>query len=315
MAIRRAVFFDRDGVLNEAIVRDGKPYPPRTLDEVTIANSAAESLARLQSAGFVLLVVTNQPDIGRGVTTTAEVGSINDLLRASLPIDEFLVCPHDDVDACECRKPKPGLLIQGARQFNVELSSSYMVGDRWKDVEAGHQAGCTTIWIDQKYRERCPEHTPVKTVSTLQGGSRLDHDARGETILINLVNSRIKLFADGATLTEMCAMYRNPLIQGFTTNPTLMQKAGISNYASFAHEVLSSIPDRPISFEVFSDDFDEMEKQATKIASWGNNVYVKIPISNTLGESSVPLVQRLSQQGVKLNVTAVMTLEQTERCC
>lgn len=110
----------------------------------------------------------------------------------------------------------------------------------------------------------------------------------------------------------MCELYRNPLIKGFTTNPTLMRQAGISDYERFAREVLESIPDRPISFEVFSDDFQEMEQQALKIASWGKNVFVKIPVTNTLGESSIPLICRLSQQGVQLNVTALMTLRQVE---
>lgn len=108
----------------------------------------------------------------------------------------------------------------------------------------------------------------------------------------------------------MCSLYRNPLIQGFTTNPTLMRKAGITNYEVFAQQVVAAIPDRSISFEVFSDDFAEMETQAMKIAGWGEHVYVKIPVTNTLGESSAPLIGRLAQRGVKLNVTAVMTLHQ-----
>ena len=108
----------------------------------------------------------------------------------------------------------------------------------------------------------------------------------------------------------MCSLYRNPLVQGFTTNPTLMRKAGITDYEVFAQQVLAAIPDRPISFEVFSDDFAEMEEQAMRIASWGEHVYVKIPITNTLGESSCPLISRLSQRGIKLNVTAIMTLRQ-----
>lgn len=123
----------------------------------------------------------------------------------------------------------------------------------------------------------------------------------------------MKIFADGANLREMCGLYRNPAIRGFTTNPTLMRKAGITNYEGFAREVVASIPDRPISFEVFSDDFSEMEEQALKIAAWGNNIYVKIPITNTLGQSSLPLLCRLSEKGVQLNVTAVMTLSQVEQ--
>jgi transaldolase len=110
----------------------------------------------------------------------------------------------------------------------------------------------------------------------------------------------------------MCELYRNPLIRGFTTNPTLMRKAGIRDYEEFSQRVLAAIPDRPISFEVFSDDFSEMEDQALKIASWGNNVYVKIPVTNTQGVSASSLLGRLSRKGVKLNVTALMTLRQVE---
>jgi len=126
----------------------------------------------------------------------------------------------------------------------------------------------------------------------------------------NLSNLKIKIFADGAQLADMCNMYVNPWIQGFTTNPTLMRKAGITDYESFAHQVLAAIPDRPISFEVFSDEFLEMERQALKIASWGKNVFVKIPVTNTRGESACPLICRLSKEGVKLNVTALMTQDQ-----
>ena len=122
----------------------------------------------------------------------------------------------------------------------------------------------------------------------------------------------VKIFADGANLPEMLELYRNPVILGFTTNPTLMRKAGVVDYKKFAHEVLRVITDRPISFEVFSDDFREMERQAHEIATWGDNVYVKIPITNTRGESSTDLVARLSHSGVKVNVTAILTLAQVE---
>ncbi len=128
----------------------------------------------------------------------------------------------------------------------------------------------------------------------------------------SLSQLKTKIFADGANLAEMCNLYRNPLICGFTTNPTLMRKVGISDYAAFAQEVLRAIPDRPISFEVFSDDFSEMEQQALRIASWGKNVYAKIPVTNTRGESAATLICRLVRQGVKLNVTALMTLQQVE---
>jgi transaldolase len=130
---------------------------------------------------------------------------------------------------------------------------------------------------------------------------------------------KIKIFADGADLSGMLDMYVKPHIKGFTTNPTLMRKAGISDYRSFARSVIRAIPDRPISFEVFSDDFHEMERQAREIGAWGNNVYVKIPVTNTRGVTTVDVVRRLARDGVKVNVTALMTLEQvrvmTEAVC
>ena len=120
----------------------------------------------------------------------------------------------------------------------------------------------------------------------------------------------VKIFADGADLPGILALYKDPVIKGFTTNPTLMKQAGITDYANFAQSLLQAIPDRPISFEVFADDFDDMEWQALEIASWGANVVVKIPVTNTRGESAAPLVRRLAKEGATLNVTAMMTLDQ-----
>ena len=125
----------------------------------------------------------------------------------------------------------------------------------------------------------------------------------------------VKLFADGADKSAMLSLYANPLIKGFTTNPTLMRKAGIADYETFARDVLEAIPDRPISLEVFADEFPEMERQARKIAGWGPNVYVKIPITNTRREPSLDLVRRLTQSGIKLNVTAILTLDQVSDIC
>ncbi len=124
---------------------------------------------------------------------------------------------------------------------------------------------------------------------------------------------KVKLFADGANLSGMKEMYANPLIRGFTTNPTLMRNAGIHDYEVFAREVIEAIPDRPISFEVFADEFDVMERQALKIASWGKNVNVKIPVTNTQKQFTGPVIERLSNAGVSLNVTAVMSLDQVQR--
>jgi len=123
----------------------------------------------------------------------------------------------------------------------------------------------------------------------------------------------VKIYADGADRATMLEMYANPLIAGFTTNPTLMRKSGVADYKAFAQEILQLIPDRPVSFEVFADDFGEMERQATEIASWGENVLVKIPITNTHGEFSGPLLRRLAQSGVRTNVTALLTLEQVRK--
>jgi len=129
----------------------------------------------------------------------------------------------------------------------------------------------------------------------------------------DLKNLKVKLFADGADLVGMKDMAANPMIKGFTTNPTLMRKAGIADYRAFARDVLAAIPDRPVSFEVFADDFETMELQALEIASWGKNVNVKIPVTNTRSEFCGALVERLAKQGVQLNVTAVMTLNQVSR--
>jgi transaldolase len=130
--------------------------------------------------------------------------------------------------------------------------------------------------------------------------------------MIKLNELKIKIFADGANKPDMLEAAKNPLIAGFTTNPTLMRKAGVSNYQAFALDILQAIKDRPISFEVFSDDFQEMYQQALKIASWGDNVYVKIPVTNSKGESSCELIQQLASLGVKQNITAILTLEQTQ---
>lgn len=121
---------------------------------------------------------------------------------------------------------------------------------------------------------------------------------------------KVKLFADGADKAAMLELYAKPYIQGFTTNPTLMRKAGISDYEAFARDIVKHIPDRPISLEVFADDFTDMERQARKIMTWGDNVYVKIPVTNTKREPSYELIRRLTKEGVKLNVTAILTLDQ-----
>ena len=165
--VRRAVFLDRDGVINKSIIRDGKPYPPASVRETAIVEDALPSLLRLKQEGFLLIVVTNQPDVSRGSTARESVEDIHRFLSAHLPLDDFAVCYHDDQDACTCRKPLPGLLLAAAATHGVELSSSYLVGDRWRDIDSGAAAGCRTILIDYGYNERSSTYTPDARVDSL----------------------------------------------------------------------------------------------------------------------------------------------------
>ena len=155
--IKRAVFLDRDGVINRAIVRDGKPYPPADLTELVILPGVADAMNSLHEAGWLLIVVTNQPDVARGITQISDVEEINLYLQQSLQIDEFRTCYHDNSDKCNCRKPLPGSLLAAANDHGIDLPSSYMVGDRWRDTEAGERAGCKTIFLDYGYDEKQPE--------------------------------------------------------------------------------------------------------------------------------------------------------------
>jgi len=152
--LRRAVFFDRDGVLNRPMVRSGKPYPPATLDEFEILPDAFDAVALLRKLGFELFVITNQPDVARGTQQRAVVEAMHQKLRDALGLNHFYVCYHDDGEACDCRKPKPGFLLQAAVEHHLSLPDSYMIGDRWRDVECGHAAGCKTIFIDYGYSEQ-----------------------------------------------------------------------------------------------------------------------------------------------------------------
>jgi len=164
---RPAVFLDRDGVLNEAIVRDGTPCPPASLDELRITPDARTALDALVDAGFVLIGVTNQPDVARGTQRREVVEAINRALLDALPLSDILVCYHDDRDGCACRKPRPGLLLDGTARFAVDLSRSFMVGDRWRDVEAGRNAGCRTVFVDRGYAAEALRGAPDHTVTSL----------------------------------------------------------------------------------------------------------------------------------------------------
>jgi len=164
----RAVFLDRDGVVNRAVIRDGKPFPPANLEELEITPGTESALQDLKKRGFKLIIVTNQPDVARGLTSQAAVEKINQALATSLPLDDVFVCYHSDENNCDCRKPKPGMLLEAAQKHNIDLSRSYMVGDRWRDIDAGHNAGCKTILVDSGYNERAPARPPEARVKSLR---------------------------------------------------------------------------------------------------------------------------------------------------
>ena len=163
---RRAVFLDRDGVINRAVIRDGKPYAPMSLADFEILPGVAEALASLRNAGFLNIAITNQPDVASGKQRRETVESMHARLMSKLALHGIKVCYHVDADRCACRKPKPGLLLEAAEQLGVELRSSFVVGDRWRDVGAGQAAGCKVIFIDCGYLEKQPD-PPFITVKSL----------------------------------------------------------------------------------------------------------------------------------------------------
>jgi D-glycero-D-manno-heptose 1,7-bisphosphate phosphatase len=167
-----AVFLDRDGVLNRAVVRNGRPHPPASADEMEILPGVPQALNELRRAGFLLLVVTNQPDVGNGKQSREAVEAIHAKLRAELPLDDIFVCYHLDADACNCRKPAPGMLEQAAARFGLCLPGCYMVGDRWRDVDAGQRAGCRSILLDYGYHERAADNEPAARVKSLLEAAR-----------------------------------------------------------------------------------------------------------------------------------------------
>jgi D-glycero-D-manno-heptose 1,7-bisphosphate phosphatase len=169
---RPAVFLDRDGVINRAFVRNARPCPPASLQTLEILPQVPEALSALKAHGYLLVVVTNQPDVSRGTSSRELVDSIHERLTSELDLDAIFTCFHDDADECGCRKPRPGLLFRAAADLGIELSSSFMVGDRWRDVEAGKRAGCRTFFIDCSYDERPPSSCDFR-VGSLVEASRI----------------------------------------------------------------------------------------------------------------------------------------------
>ena len=169
--MRQAVFLDRDGVINKAVVKDGKPYPPASLNDFELLPGVESATHALRKAGFLIVVVTNQPDVATGVQTREVVESMHQKLYESEICDDVRVCYHSDADACNCRKPKPGMLLEAAEQWAIDLKSSFLVGDRWRDVAAGKAVGCKTFFIDYKYREQTAK-SPDAVVTSLEEAAR-----------------------------------------------------------------------------------------------------------------------------------------------
>jgi D-glycero-D-manno-heptose 1,7-bisphosphate phosphatase len=169
--MRRAVFLDRDGVINCATVRNGKPYPPATLNDFIYLSGVEDCIKKLRAVGYLVIIVTNQPDVAAGTQSKQVVESMHAKLHQDMLCDDIKVCYHTDEDECGCRKPKPGMLYEAARKWDISLKESFMVGDRWRDIEAGKSAGCYTYYIDYQYQEKAPDN-PDEIVSSLEDAGR-----------------------------------------------------------------------------------------------------------------------------------------------
>ena len=163
--MKRAVFLDRDGVINRAITRDGLPFPPMSLDDFEILPGVPEACVKLKAAGFLLVVATNQPDVGRGIVPRELVEAMNAEMQKVISLDRIEICFHPGRGAsdCDCRKPKPGMLLRAAKELNIDLAQSWMVGDRWRDVDCGHAAGCRTVFIEGNYVEQLRQKPDFST--------------------------------------------------------------------------------------------------------------------------------------------------------
>lgn len=161
---KAGVFLDRDGVINKVVMREGKPGSPRSMEEFEWEDGAQEAIATLKNSGYPIIVVTNQPDVARNKMDRASINRIHQRIYDKIKVDEVVVCVHDDADACHCRKPNPGMLIESAKKWNFDCKKSFIVGDGWKDMEAGKAAGCTTILLDRPYNENVACDFRVKNI-------------------------------------------------------------------------------------------------------------------------------------------------------
>eukprot|EP00439_Symbiodinium_sp_Y106_P088921 s1_g1457.t1 len=288
-------------------------HPALLTGEMKWETGVGESLRSLSAAGYELFVTTNQPDHAKGKTTLENILAVRDAfeeklrqLGVTLTDSYYCLCHPDGTTPgygapCACYKPSSHMVEKLAAAHNIDIGTSWMVGDRDGDMICGKGAGLRTI--------RLPDANPEAAAGE---GEKGDYQATDIVEATAIILQRHDERIDGAEIEAIKKAYKDPMIAGFTTNPTLMRKAGIVDYTAFAKEVISEIPDKPISFEVFSDDLESMEREAEVIHSWGGNTYIKIPVSNTKGEATYDLISKLSGKGMRLNVTAVFTLDQTK---
>jgi len=322
--MRKAIFLDRDGVINRLIYNpDNLEYEsPHSEKDIELYPGTLPALKQLKDMGYLLFIVSNQPSFAKGKASLEAIQAIHkkihkQLLDFGVEFTEYFYCYHhpNGIVAeysydCQCRKPKPYFLLQAKDKYCLNMADSWMIGDCDLDIQCGLSAGVKTIAIsEEKSKQRrgsmkahfCTNNLMEAVEVIFKQEKRMRRPLEG---------LKIKIFADGADISAMKRAYQEGIVKGFTTNPVLMRKANIIDYEKFAREALREIPDLPISFEVLSDDFSSMEREARKISGWGRNVNVKIPITNTKGESSIPLIHKLSLDGLFLNITAILTVEQ-----
>lgn len=164
--MKKAIFLDRDGVINRVILKGDKPFSPRRFGEFGFLDGIKEVLGKFKEVGFINIIITNQPDIARGLIEPEISEKMHKVIRENLPIDDIFVCPHDDIDQCPCRKPEPGMLLEAAKKWDIDLKSSFLIGDQWKDIEAGKSAGCVTILISCPYNKRANPDFRVNNLSS-----------------------------------------------------------------------------------------------------------------------------------------------------
>jgi transaldolase len=316
------ILLDRDGVLNRMVVdpEHGTVDSPLDASQVEILPGVPESLKRLTDAGYGLAVVSNQPAWAKGKVTREALENVHErVIREATALGARIlsshICYHRAEEGCACRKPAAGLLHEAfSMNEGFVPKDSWMVGDGVTDVQAGKLAGLLTALLGPQKCSTCRLVEESGAWPSYWGYDLPDFTTHllGDAGSAAGPSLRVKVFADGASLDSIRCRAADPMIQGFTTNPTLMRKAGVENYEEFSRSVLAAVADHPVSFEVIADTAEEIERQALQISTWAHNAYVKIPVTTTRGEPLTEVIRRLSHRGVKINVTAVFTLEQVQ---